>query len=228
MVPILILYTLKRLKVISITDKNLSRIKSLLQKIFALVLLLILTSTHALNNPIKEKPMVFQIMKNQKVIGTINMIKTVSGDSITYNSESNINAKFVLSFKIIGKEKSVFRNGTLVYSSVYRTLNRKVKANHSIVQKNRTYNIKENNKTEVLNIPNIQQNLITLYFNEPNGIASVFCDNQKEMIDVSYLGDGKYKVEIANGKYNIFHYKNGACVKVEAVSPMFDVVLMPL
>lgn len=228
MVPILILYTLKRLKVISITDKTLSRIKSIVQKILALVLLLILTTTYAFNNPVEVKPMVFLIVKNEKVIGTISMVKTVSGDSTTYNSESKINAKFLLSFRIIGKEKSVFRNGTLVYSSIYRTLNSKVKANHSIIQRNRFYNIEEDNRTETLNIQNIQQNLITLYFDEPIGIKTVFCDNQKEMIDVKHLGQGKYKVEISNGKYNIFHYKNGRCIKVEAVSPMFDVVLMPL
>ena len=63
------------------------------------------------------------------------------------------------------------------------------------------------------------------YFNEPKNITSIFCDNQKEMIQIKNLGQGKYKVEISKGKYNIFHYKNGKCVEVEAISPMYDVIL---
>ncbi len=226
MLLMLILYTLRRLKVISITSKKLIEIKSIVFKI--LILLLILTVTHASGNPANEKPKVFQIVKNHKVIGTIHIIRKVSGDSTTYNSESQIDAKLLLNVKVIGKETCVFRNGILIYSSVYRTLNNKVKINHSITHNKSHYNINEGNKVEVLNIEAIEQNLITLYFDEPKGVMSVFGDTQKEMIEIKYLGHGKYKVEIAKGKYNIFHYKNGRCIMVEAVSPMFDVLLMPL
>lgn len=226
MLLMLILYTLRRLKVISITSKNLIEIKSIVFKI--LILLLILTVTHASGNPANEKPKVFQIVKNQKVIGTIHIIRKVSGDSTTYNSESQIDAKLLLNVKITGKETCVFRNGILIYSSVYRTLNNKVKINHSITQNKGHYNVNEGNKVDILNIKAIEQNLITLYFDEPKGVMSVFGDTQKEMIDIKYLGHRKYKVEIAKGKYNIFHYKNGRCIMVEAVSPMFDVLLMPL
>jgi hypothetical protein len=228
MVPILILYTLRRLKIISISDQSILKLKSIVHKTLVLVLLLVLTSTHAFNNPTKETPMVFEILKNEKVIGTINMYKKVSGDSITYHSESQIKTRLLLSFNITGNEKSVFKNGVLIFSSVYRTLNNKVKANHSISQQEHFYNIYEDNRVEELRLENIQQNLITLYFKEPIGISTIFCDNQKEMIQIQSLGQGKYKVQISNGKYNIFHYKNGRCIKVEAVSPMFDVILIPI
>ncbi len=226
MVLMLILYTLRRLKVISITGKNLLAIKSIAFKI--LILLLILTVTRASGNPANENPKVFQIVKNQKVIGTIHIIKKVSGDSTIFNSESQIDAKLLMNVKITGKETCVFRNGILIYSSVYRTLNNKVKINHSITHNKSHYNINEGNTVDILNIEAIEQNLITLYFDEPKGVMSVLCDTQKEMINVKSLGRGKYKVEISKGKYNIFHYKNGRCIMIEAVSPMFDVLLMPL
>jgi hypothetical protein len=69
---------------------------------------------------------------------------------------------------------------------------------------------------------------MSLYLTEPVGIATVFCDNQKEMVKVIPMGDGIYKVELSKGKYNVFHYKNGRCTKIEAVSPMFDVTLIPI
>lgn len=134
----------------------------------------------------------------------------------------------ILTFNIIGKEKSIFKNGVLVYTSVYRKLNNNVKANHYIERQGANYNLNQDNKSKLLDIKKIELNLISLYFKEPKGISTIFCDNQKEMIQIKNLGNGKYKVEISNGKYNIFHYKDGKCVKVEAVSSMFDVILIPV
>jgi len=227
MIPVLIYYVLKRLNVVSLSEKCLLKFKTITQKILVIVLLSVLTSAQALNNPIEETPKVFQIVKNHKVIGTIRMVRKVSGDSIIYDSESKIIVKLLLRFKIIGKEKSIFNNGVLVYSSVYRKINNKVKADLSIARHGSNYSLKDNNKTEFLDMKKIEQNLITLYFKEPKGITSIFCDNQKEMIRIKCLGQGKYRVDICNGKYNIFHYKDGKCVKVEAVSPLFDVTLIP-
>ena len=53
-------------------------------------------------------------------------------------------------------------------------------------------------------------------------------DNHPTNPKVEPLGKGIYKVELSKGKYNIFHYKNGRCVKIEAVSPLFDVTLIPV
>jgi len=227
MLPVLIYYVLKRYNVVSISDSNLLKFKTKLHKILVFVLLLVLTTTQAFNNPNNETPKVFQIIKNNKVIGSIDMKMRVSGDSIIYISESQINAKMILTFKIIGKEISVFKSGVLVYSSVYRKLNNKVKVDHNIALLGSNYNLCQNNKTELLDIKKIEKNLISLYFKEPKGIISIFCDNQKEMIQIRSLGGGTYKVEISKDKYNIFHYVDGKCVKVEAFSPLFDVVLIP-
>lgn len=228
MLPMLILYTLKRFNIISISNNNLLKFKAIAQKVLVLVMLLVLTTNQAFNNPINETPKVFQIVKNDKVIGTIDLKMRVSGDSIIYLSESLIKAKMILTFNIIGKEKSIFKNGVLVYTSVYRKLNNNVKANHYIERQGANYNLNQDNKSKLLDIKKIELNLISLYFKEPKGISTIFCDNQKEMIQIKNLGNGKYKVEISNGKYNIFHYKDGKCVKVEAVSSMFDVILIPV
>lgn len=225
MIPLLILYVLKRQNVISVSEKRLLKFRTTIQKILVLIMLSVFTCAQGSSKPNNETPKVFQIVKNDKIIGTINMVMKISGDSIIYNSESQINVNLLLKFEITGKEKSVFENGVLVYSSVYRKLNNKVKANHVIARQGSHYRLNHDNKTEVLDINSIEQNLITLYFKEPKNITSIFCDNQKEMIQIKCLGQGTYKVEISKGKYNIFHYKDGKCVEVEAVSPMFDVIL---
>jgi len=180
------------------------------------------------DNKEPNKPLTYNIIRNDEVIGKIKIILTTSGDSIIYDIESDVLAKFILKFKVVGKEKYIYKNGTLVYSSLFRTLNDKVKTNHSIHYQGGEYSLKTPEKISPLHFEAIQCNLIRLFINEPIGINLVFCDNQQQMVKVEPLGNGIYKVDLSRGKYNIFHYENGRCVKIEAVSPLFDVTLIPV
>jgi len=175
-----------------------------------------------------NKSFIYNIIKNDEVIGKIEINQSTSGDSIIYDIESDVLAKFILKFKVVGKERYVYKNGTLVYSSLFRTLNDKVKTNHSILYHKGEYSLKTPEKISPLNFEAIKCNLVKLYVNEPIGIKSVFCDNQQQMVKVEPLGNGIYKVEFSRGKYNIFYYENGICVKIKAVSPLFDVTLIPV
>ena len=51
-------------------------------------------------------------------------------NSVIYSSESQIKAKFLITFNVATKEKAVFKNGVLVYSSIFRTINSKTKTNN--------------------------------------------------------------------------------------------------
>ena len=175
-----------------------------------------------------SKSLSYNIVRNEEVIGKIEINLSTSGDSIIYDIESDVLAKFILKFKVVGKEKYIYKNGTLVYSSQFRTLNDKVKTNHSILYNNGEYKLHTSEKISPLHLEAIKCNLVKLYVNEPIGINSVFCDNQQQMVKVEPLGNGIYKVEFSRGKYNIFHYVNGRCVKVKAVSPLFDVTIIPI
>lgn len=179
------------------------------------------------DNKEPNKSLTYNIIRNDEVIGKIEIILTTIGDSIVYDIESDVLAKFILKFKVVGKEKYIYKNGTLVYSSLFRTLNNKVKTNHSIQYNKGEYSLKTPEKIIPLNLNDIKCNLMILYISEPIGVESVFCDNQQQMVKVKPLGNGIYKVELSNGKYNIFHYENGRCVKVNAVSPLFDVTIIP-
>lgn len=207
-------------------------VKRLVRWIIAVFLVMLVTKVSAntsvsLNDTNKNK-VVFEIIRNDKVIGIIEINRSVSGDSIIYNIESDVKAAFILKFKVVGKEKYIYKKGTLIYSSLYRTLNNKVKTNHSILYNNGQYSLKTPEKISPLNFEDIKCNLMTLYINEPIGVEYVFCDNQHQMVKVKPIGKGIYKVELSNGKYNIFHYENGRCVKIKAVSPLFNVTLIPV
>jgi len=225
MIPILIYYAIKKFNESHSKLLRLLNFKKFIKKVIAILCLLAFTSNYG-SNP--KAPLIFNIIKNNNVIGSIKITENISRDSVTYTIESQVETKLILTFKVVGKEKYIYRDGTLIYSSLYRTLNNKVKTNHCILYNDGEYSLQTPEKISPLSFEDIKQNLMILYVHEPIGVKSVFCDNQKQMVKVEPLGKGIYKVELSKGKYNIFHYKNGRCVKIEAVSPLFDVTLIPV
>ena len=233
MLPILILYVAKKFGFKIPESRKTEAFKKLCFKILVLIILTIVVKGNAsaftctINTNEVKKLMVFNVLKNDKIIGTIEIEKHESENTITYHLNSEIKTNFILKFKIIGKETYVFKNGILEYSSLFRKVNDKVKVDQSLVYENGDYHLKKSDKDLALDLEAIQQNLITLYFQEPKNTKTVYCDNQSEMLDIQNIRDGVYKVNFSSNKYNIFYYENGKCVKIEAVSPIFNVTLIP-
>lgn len=228
MIPALIFYLIKRFNW-KLNTPKISAIKKLkkLVRLKTALFLVVIISLFAFTSLEEHKALTYNVVKNNDVIGTITLNKNTIGDSIIFTLESHIKATFLFEFNIIGKEKSIYKNTTLVYSSVFRTLNNKVKANHQIVLKKGAYHLQSNESTQAVNLNCIKQNLVKLYFKEPIGLTSVFCDNLKKTVKVKPLGNSKYMVDFSKGKYNIFHYKNGKCIKIEAKSKLFNVTIIP-
>ncbi|MEL0457535.1 DUF6134 family protein [Flavobacteriaceae bacterium SZ-1-7] len=227
MIPALILYLFKKFRKMDIFINSLLNFKKIALKLKSVFFLLAILASLSFTDKSINKALTYNVVKNDKVIGTIEINKNAFTDSTVYNLKSRISAKFLFKFCVTGKEKSVFKNGVLVYSSVHRTLNNKTKVNHKIVLKNGQYNLLLGGENIPSKIGSINRNLITLYFSEPIGVTAVFCDNLKKMVPIRPLGNGEYRVDFEDGKHNIFHYNNGTCVKVEAVSKFFNVVLIP-
>ncbi|HEX9828239.1 MAG TPA: DUF6134 family protein [Flavobacteriaceae bacterium] len=225
MLVLFIIYTFKR---IFKRANTFGSLKSYVSKIkYLLPLLLISMSSLNEELPVTEL-LSFTVINKNATIGFINIEKQTQNETTTYTINSDISAKVLFKFNAVAKETSIYKRDTLVFSSVYRKLNNKEKRNQSLLFNNGTYTLKNKNKVEPLNIDFITRNLVTLYFQEPVGVTSVFCDNQNEMVQVKSLGNGMYKVQFSKGKYNIFHYKDGKCVKIEAFNPMFEVTLIPV
>lgn len=222
----LILYCFKKFKKSPVFLKGIKTFRKVALRLGLFSAMLLFNMSYSINDKTSTQ-IVYNVVRNNSVIGTISVSCYVDKDSTTYLLESKINARYILRFNITGKETSVFKDNLLVYSSVFREVNKKEKANHSVVYENSQYHLKNRDGLEKLEIKRIHNNLVKLYFNEPKGEETVFCDNAKALSKIEHLGEGKYRVDISNGKYNIFHYKNGRCIKVEANSVLFNVTLIP-
>ena len=177
---------------------------------------------------VKPEVISFEILKKDKPIGYLTISKEVHGEKVVYNAESEVTAKFILTFKASGKEKSVYQNGRLVYSSVYRKINSKVKLDQHLLFKDGKYLFTDESSAICLeNIHEIRRNLITLLCSEPITVGEVYSDKFKQMISIHKLGPSKYKVIHPNGDYTLYTYRKGKCIEAMVFGSFFKVKLKP-
>jgi len=187
----------------------------------------LIASTSSDNKEVEIKNMYFNVIKKESNIGFINVEKRSTNETTTYIINSKINAKVVFNFIAIGKEKSIYKSDTLIYSSVYRKLNSKVKLDQSLAYHSGKYILSNRNKKERLYFNVINRNLVTLYFFEPKGISEVYSDKYKTMLKIDTIGNGMYKIIFPDKSLNIYHYEYGRCIMIEVEGPFFKVSLIP-
>lgn len=168
----------------------------------------------------------FDIVKKSKIIGFVNLQKENSNETTTYRIKSEVNAKFLVEFKANSKETYVYENDTLIYSSIYRTINDIVKVDQSLSYNEGNYLFKQKKRNQFLNKGAIKCNLVQLYFKEPLNMRKVYCDKLNVYLTVKNIDSHKYKVTFPNKSYNIFYYKNGKCTLIEAGGSFYNVKLV--
>jgi hypothetical protein len=168
----------------------------------------------------------FSILNKNASVGYIDIEKQSLNETTTYLINSEVNTKVIFNFNAIGKEKSIYKEDTLVYSSIYRKLNNKVKLNQSLSFKDGKYLIENEDEKEVLDMNVIYRNLVTLFFDEPKGIQEIYSDKYKKMVKITPKGNGNYKLTLPNKSVNIYHYDNGKCTTIDVVGSFFKVKLI--
>jgi hypothetical protein len=225
MIPMLIMYVLKQSKYGDLIIENIKNYKQLAGRIVVLLAVLLVTGVKANNSPIESQSIIFNVINKNKLIGAIYIDKFITTDSVTYTLESNIKTKLILKFNIHGKERSIYKRGKLVYSSVYRKLNNKVKIDQEVVLMDNQYFIKSTGNVKLEKEKPIDFNLVKLFFIEPIGIKEVYCDKLKRYVPIEKMASHRYKVIFNKDNYSIFNYENGVCISVNAIGSFFKVKL---
>ncbi len=169
----------------------------------------------------------FDIVKKSKVLGFIDLQKLNSNETTTYRIQSEVNTKFLIEFKASSKETYVYENDTLIYSSIYRTINDRVKVDQSLSYNQGNYFLKQKKGNQLLNTGVITCNLIILFFEEPTNIHQVYCDKLNLNLKIQRIEPNRYKITFPNKSYNIFNYEKGKCNLIEAVGSFYKVKLVP-
>ena len=168
----------------------------------------------------QENQLHYKVLFNGNDIGWMRLERTIVGSKINLQLTSEVKAKIIFPITIFTKELSTFENGQLVFSSLLRKTNGKIKTNKQTKLLGDQYEISEEGGKSRFKCPLIDADLLSLYFHEPTILKSVYWDKKNCFVKVTKTEDGGYQINFSNGNCNRFYYKNGICTKVK-VEHMF-------
>ncbi|MBK9571027.1 MAG: hypothetical protein IPO53_14685 [Chitinophagaceae bacterium] len=81
------------------------------------------------------------VFRNGDVAGQLKFEQIGKGDSICLKTESEIKASFLYTINVFSREEAIYKNGILLYSSIYRKRNGSEKTNQQTRLKGNEYYI---------------------------------------------------------------------------------------
>lgn len=206
---------------------NLKRVSyNFLRKLKYLFIFLLFSFSDPEVNLNASETIVFSVSRHNDSIGFVAIKRTNLENVTSYIIDSEVNVRVIFNFKANGHEKSIYKDDVLVYSSMYRKMNDKLKLDQSLTLENGSYIFNNGGKKEKLTLNSIKHNLVTLLYMEPKGIKEVYSDKYKCMVQIFFLGNEKYKIELPNKSTSVYHYKNGECIRVELKGSFYKVDLI--
>jgi hypothetical protein len=171
----------------------------------------------------QEKKLTYHIKKNGSVIGNMGLTETSVGDKIVLKLDSKVETRYIFKVCATSKEETVFENGLITYSSIYRNLNGNEKENKKLTIGLDNYKIETENKTHILNFYPIRYNMLCLYFSEPVLVKKVYSDNHQQFLDIRKLSAHFYQINFPDGNYSQYYYADGICQKINVHNAMYNV-----
>ncbi len=181
--------------------------------IFFGMLLIILTLIPILSRS-QYLQLKYKIVQGGDDIGWLRLERIVNGDTSTLLLASELKKRIFFEITVSAKESSVYKSGKLIFSSQFRKTNGDTKLNKQTRLVEDKYVVLEDGEKQNLAFPFIGTNLLSLYFQEPVGINTVYSDNHECFIKVTKTDDGGYKVKFPDGNSNCYYYINGICTKI--------------
>jgi len=188
-----------------------------------LLIVLLLATMTSINA--QQKKLEYNIKRNGDVVGNIYFIQGIVGNRTVLTMESEVNTRFIFSFKAKAKEEVIYDNGIMTWSSIFRKLNGNVKVDKKTKANGNAYTVYKGGKTETLNNYPIRYNMLSVYISEPVNITKVYSDNFQQQIDIQKITDHHYKIKFPDGNYNEYFYTNGVCSKIEIHHSMYSATI---
>jgi len=223
MIPALIYFLIRLYRqrnIHSIEKTNLIRFR-----ISRPVLLILLYTLIAIRISSQEKTLEYQIKRNGTIVGNVHFTQNLAGNRVIFKMESEVKTKFIFTFAAKAKEESIYDNGILTWSSVYRKMNGTVKTDKKMKAIGSAYTVYKNNKSETMDQYPIYYNMLSMYTIEPATISRVFSDNYQQFLDIKLIKDHQYKIEFPDGNYNEYFYENGICSQIKVHHSLYSATI---
>lgn len=171
---------------------------------------------------------VYKVMYGSDSVGAMQLSVKKAGNDTEIKMTSAVTVKFIFSIRVTSMEEASFVNGRLFSSKAYRSVNGNEKINNKTWAAGNLYKTYGSNKTGYINSSQIDYNLLTLYVKEPSGINTVYSDNFQQFLKIEKTADHVYKIQLPDGNYNYYFFKDGICNKVEAHHSFYTIKMILL
>jgi Domain of unknown function (DUF6134) len=167
----------------------------------------------------------YKIMRKGSEVGWTKVEKQTDSNTTMITMTNDVKIRFIFSYESTAKEISWFRNGKMQHSYYYRKTNGSIKADRHMYLVNDGYEVSESKK-EKLNIAPVGYNTLSMYFQEPVGMASVYSDNHQCYLAITKEADGGYSFTSSDGTTNTFYYRGGICYKVKIDHSLYSATML--
>jgi len=155
----------------------------------------------------------FDIVHNDKVIGSLQATKTIGKGRTVYQSNTSITATIIWETQIDYNYEVLFENEVLQTADVAIFVNNKPRAQTYTIQQGDAYHITKNKRKEYHLNESLPYTTIQLYFEEPLDIDTCYSEQDGSINKLQPLGNHAYRKVNAKGKENTYYYKEGKLVK---------------
>lgn len=171
---------------------------------------------------LQNNKQVYEVIHNGKVKGVVRTFRDGDSSVVNFRIESEVTINLLLSFTMKSKEEAIFKDGILAFSSIYRKINGREKINQQLHSAGQSYTLTgTSTSNEFTPTFPVRSSIISLYYDEPRNINTVYSDSFRKDVAVTSVGGGKYRIDLPDGNHNFYTYKNGTCTLVEIDHSLF-------
>ena len=168
----------------------------------------------------------YNVVYKGNIIGDMQVSQNKSDGKVNLKMVSNVQMHLLFGIKMSSQEESSFENGKLIYSSVYRQVNGKEKANKQTRAVGNNYQTSSEGIVDRLSNGAIEYNIHSLYFHEPVNLQKVYSDNYQQLLPIKKINEHSYKIQLPDGNCNYYFYKNGICNRVNVNTSIVSVEML--
>ncbi len=176
---------------------------------------------------IAQSQTLFNVMKNGKPIGKIELFQQATANGMWYALKGDMKMNAIITIHIQFQQVNyVDHSNRLTDASYSRSIHPGQSKSTAIKSVPGGYMLTENNNNGNRLPGDIEFSCLQLYFKEPLHKAVIFSENHLQFLPLTCTGEGVYKVQTPDGYYTTYWFKQGKLQKVEGESRFGNVVFV--
>jgi len=156
----------------------------------------------------------YEIVKGDKVIGSLDAIRTVDKEKVIYTLKNRVEFKVLFSFIVQYDLKETFINGILIIGQGKNSLNEASQKETSILKNEKGYLLNLDGTPNQLEDKAINYSVSRIYHEEPHDGKSIYSQYFGRDLHIEKIGDQKYVLTSPDGE-NEYTYSRGYCTEVK-------------